>query len=245
LSLWIGRNGALMVGCYAGCEKAAVLTAAGLTYRDLFPTGRMPTGESPRVPRRIVATYDYCDEAGALLYQTVRYEPKDFRQRRPGGPAAGWIYNLDGVRRVLYRLPELMATDGPVWIVEGEKDADALWRLGLVATTRAMGAKSPWLPDYSAALHGRDAYIVPDNDQAGRDGAAMVAGHLVTAAGVRSLRIVRLHGLPEHGDVSVWLADRPGWNDVALAQALIAAARWHGYRLSPPDYFAPGTANAG
>jgi hypothetical protein len=57
-------------------------------------------------PERIVATYDYHDEAGALLFQTVRFEPKDFRQRRPDA-TGDWAWNLDGVRRVLYRTPEL------------------------------------------------------------------------------------------------------------------------------------------
>ena len=54
----------------------------------------------------LVATYDYTDERGNLLYHTCRYQPKDFCQRRPDGKG-GWINNLQGVRRVLYRLPEV------------------------------------------------------------------------------------------------------------------------------------------
>jgi hypothetical protein len=53
---------------------------------------------------QIVATYDYTDEAGKLLFQTVRYQPKDFAQRQPDGKG-GWIWNLKGARRVLYRQP--------------------------------------------------------------------------------------------------------------------------------------------
>src|SRR5262245_3843677 len=56
---------------------------------------------------RIVATYDYRDESGTLLFQVVRYEPKDFRSRRPDG-TGGWVWNLNGVRRILYRLPEIL-----------------------------------------------------------------------------------------------------------------------------------------
>ena len=37
-------------------------------------------------PRRIVATYPYHDAAGKVLFEVVRYEPKDFRQRRPDRP---------------------------------------------------------------------------------------------------------------------------------------------------------------
>src|SRR5262245_55268962 len=92
--------------------------------------GHVMTGTGP--PRRVVAVYDYRDEDGRLLYQTVRYEPKDFRQRRPDGQG-GWVYRLDGVRRVLYRLPELNTADRsrPVFVVEGEKDADRLAALGV------------------------------------------------------------------------------------------------------------------
>src|SRR5262245_59904513 len=39
--------------------------------------------------RRIIAIYDYRDEKGNLLYQGIRYAPKDFRQRRPDGNG-GW-----------------------------------------------------------------------------------------------------------------------------------------------------------
>ena len=91
--------------------------------------------------RQIVETYNYTNEESLLLFQTVRWEPKDFSQRRPDGKG-GWKWDLQGVRRVLYRLPELMAADPsrPVFIVEGEKDADRLWDEGLVATTNPMAA---------------------------------------------------------------------------------------------------------
>mgnify|MGYP001374685442 CR=1 FL=1 len=58
-------------------------------------------------PKKIGKTYEYVDESGNLLYQTVRYVPKDFRQRRPDGKG-GWIWNLEGVQLVLYRLPEAL-----------------------------------------------------------------------------------------------------------------------------------------
>ena len=68
----------------------------------------------------IVATYDYTDEGGNLLFQCVRTKPKDFWQRRPDGKG-GWINNLQGVRRVLYRLPEVKSAQ-TVCVAEGEKD---------------------------------------------------------------------------------------------------------------------------
>ena len=115
-------------------------------------------------PKRIVATYDYVDEEGRRLFQVVRYEPKDFRQRRMGD--GGWVNNLDGVRRVLYRLPEVVEAiaDGrDVWVVEGEKDADRLSELGLAATCNPMGA-GKWDISYSNLLRGARVRIVQDRD---------------------------------------------------------------------------------
>jgi hypothetical protein len=105
---------------------------------------------------QIVAEYDYRGEQGELLFQVVRFEPKDFRQRRPDGHG-GWIWGLGNVRRVLYRLPELLKapSEQPVFVVEGEKDVDALIAMGLSATTCPMGA-GKWLPEYSESLRGRD-----------------------------------------------------------------------------------------
>ncbi|MFL5337462.1 MAG: hypothetical protein ACJ8H8_30885 [Geminicoccaceae bacterium] len=68
-------------------------------------------GEAQPEPR-IVETYDYRDEVGGLLFQVVRYEPKAFRQRRPNG-LGQWVWNLDGIERVPYRLPELLAAPSP------------------------------------------------------------------------------------------------------------------------------------
>src|SRR5436189_130430 len=79
---------------------AQIVAARNLTLAALF----FDRGNAPRA-HTIVATYDYTDERGTLLYQNVRYEPKDFRMRRPDG--TGWTWNVKGVRRVLYRLPDL------------------------------------------------------------------------------------------------------------------------------------------
>jgi hypothetical protein len=91
-----------------------------------------------------VATYKYKDERGRLLYEVLRYEPKTFRQRRR--TSKGWRYQLDNVRRVPYRLPELLEAradpfgDCELWIVEGEKDVEALVKRGEVATCNSEGA---------------------------------------------------------------------------------------------------------
>src|SRR5262249_4153781 len=133
-----------------------------------------------RQPRQIAAIYDYRDEAGTLLYQVIRYQPKDFRQRRPDGKG-DWIWNLVGVRRVLYLLPELTAApEREVFIVEGEKDADLLANLGLQATTSAGGA-GKWTDDFNGVLAGREVFILPDNDEPGRQHASAVARSLLAS----------------------------------------------------------------
>jgi len=129
---------------------------------------------------RIVETYDYTDDAGALLYQVVRKEPKGFSQRRPDG-AGGWIWKLDGVATTLYRLPELLqavAAEDPVYIVEGEKDADALHRAGCVASCNSGGA-GKWGPHLSKYLRNvSDVRIIADRDAPGYRHAVQVAASL-------------------------------------------------------------------
>lgn len=150
-----------------------------------------------------VAEYDYRDSGGELLFQVVRQEPKKFFQRRPDPHGDGWINNLKGVTQIPYRLPELLAApDATVYVVEGEKDADRLASLGLVATCNAGGA-GKWKPAHSQFLRDRDVLILPDNDDAGRAHADKILKSLSRQA--RSVRIVELPGLPEKGDVSDWL----------------------------------------
>jgi len=160
---------------------------------------------------RIVAVYDYTDETGLLLYQTVRFDPKDFRQRRPDGNG-GWIWNLRGIRHALYRLPQLLARDTEtVFICEGEKDVDAIEELGLLATCNPMGA-GKWRDEYAVALQGRQVVVITDNDPStdersqphfkGQKHAGVVAESLL-----RHACEVRILELPRVKDASEWLAD--------------------------------------
>jgi len=166
-------------------------------------TGAIQAKPTPNGKPSIVAQYDYRDEAGDLLFQVVRYEPKDFRQRRPK-PGGGWDWNVKGVRVVPFRLPELLAAPAqPVVVVEGEKDCDNLARIGVLATCNAGGARQ-WTAEHSALLRGRIVFIVPDNDEAGHNHAQQVAHSLQGIA--ESVRIVELPISPDKGDVSDWIA---------------------------------------
>jgi len=116
----------------------------------------------------VIARYQYCDENGVTLYETQRHDPKTFTQRRRTS-AGGWEYKLGDVRRVLYRLPEVIAAVAAgqtVYIVEGEKDADVLAAAGLCATTSVGGAKA-WARTVNGgsltALNGTDVIVWPES----------------------------------------------------------------------------------
>ncbi len=150
-----------------------------------FPTAKQVCAEYAGMngekssARRITQTYDYTDVGGTLLFQVVRYDSKDFRQRRPDGKG-DWIWNLNGVHLVLYRLPEVTKAES-VLIVEGEKDADTAYRLGLpdgwAATCNPMGA-GKWREEYSEVLRDRRVVILPDADKPGQRHAEQVATSL-------------------------------------------------------------------
>jgi putative DNA primase/helicase len=199
-----------------------VLEAIGLDMRDLFPPRTTPP-PSPPPPRRIVATYPYHDEDGKLLFEAVRYEPKDFRQRRPDGNG-DWTWSVKGVLAVPYRLPELVEAvraGRHVFVVEGEKDADTMLDLGLVATCNA-GGSGKWTAEHSECLRGARVVILPDHDEPGQKHAREVAESLRGIAA--EVRVLELPGLAPKGDVSDWLD--AGGTVEALKELARAAPLW-------------------
>jgi hypothetical protein len=192
-----GREGVLLQCRSQGHTAEQICAAVGLTLADLFDSPYR--AEAPRV---IVATYDYTDAAGAVLYQAVRYQPKDFRQRHANG--SGWTWNMTGVRKVPYRLHDLQGQK-TVYVVEGEKDADALQALGVPATTNIGGA-GKWTADYAPLLVDAgvaNVVVLPDNDPPGLTHGRSVAD-ACTQAGLR-VKLVPLP-VPTKGDVSDYLA---------------------------------------
>lgn len=240
------KDGRLLWKCHAGCDQRAVFDA--LKSRGLLPdraprprpatshdkpgprpepTGRAleahDGGKAPKKPEplgRIVATYDYVDVTGQLLFQVCRFEPKTFRQRRPKG--SGWEWGLGRVEPVLYRLPEVLAAN-LVLFCEGEKDVENIRRqLKLTATTVPMGA-GKWRDTYAEALTDKHVVVLPDNDPAGVEHGEIVASAAVKA-GARSVRIVHLPKLPEKGDVSDWIA--AGGTREEIEQIIRATPLW-------------------
>jgi RecA-family ATPase len=204
---------------------------------------------------RIVATHDYYDESGKSLFQVVRLEPKDFRQRRrprgdddPKTIRDGWVWSVKNVRQVPYRLPELVEAIGQdriVVIVEGEKDADALAKWNIPATCNAGGAGN-WRQELSEFFRNADVVIIPDIDPqaknhdgtlrfhpdgrpvfAGQDHARDVAGKLSGIA-----KCIRIFELPGPGkDAADWIA--AGGSADEFWRLLETASK------APADYVAP------
>jgi hypothetical protein len=195
-------DGKVLLKCFAGCDAQAIVSALGIDLKDLFAKPKQATNNFQQ--KKIVAVYDYADEHGEILYQNVRYEPKDFRQRKPNDKG-GFDYSLNGARRVPYRLPELVEAVGrgaDVWLCEGEKDADNLRTLGLAATSF-----KNWKSEFNAYLKTAHVCLIQDHDKAGlkqaNDACKLLSGNV---ASLKTLDFYTGEPLPEkHGkDFSNW-----------------------------------------
>jgi hypothetical protein len=173
-----------------------------------------------------IAKYVYRLADGLAYLQVQRTAAKEFLQYHWDGET--WISGKPQGPKVPYRLPELTsaALTTPIYIVEGEKDCDALAKIGFVATCNSEGADNgngnKWTADLNAHFTGRHVYVIPDNDAQGRTHAQHVARQLDPVAA--SVRIVELPDLPLKGDVSDWLErDSAG---VKLSKFAAAAPLW-------------------
>jgi hypothetical protein len=158
------------------------------------------SGEAPRGAP--TGRYIYKDAQGRLFMRVIRTSSKSFpTQHWQGGRwVNGWPAAV-----IPYRLPELLAAAAaePVWICEGEKDADNVAALGLIATTNPGGAKV-FQPELAQWFKGKElTYVLEDNDDAGREHTRKV---LATLHGVvPSITVIAFPELPDKGDVSDWL----------------------------------------
>lgn len=222
LSVGRSRDGGVILKCFAGCRTEDIVARMGLTMKDLFaetkptpgykwhpPAVTTPTKTDEELESRPVLDkiYSYTDALGRELYQALRLKPKSFRQRHKVGN--DWLWNMDGVERVLYRLPEVMKSE-TVWIVEGEKDAENLAILGFCSTCNVGGA-GKWLDGYTESLVGKEVVLCGDNDDAGRKHIELVFESI--APNAKSVRVVKL---PETiKDASDYIAT---FSDAALAR---------------------------
>ncbi|MFJ9939332.1 DUF3987 domain-containing protein [Streptomyces erythrochromogenes] len=219
----------VVLHCHAGCAPEDVTSALQLTMPDLFDEPAQRAAKPV-----VVAEYSYVDEHGELLMTVKRLEPgydgqrKTFRQYAPDGKAS-----VRGIRRVLYRLPEVLAAaqaGGPVFVVEGEKDADNLAATGATATCNVGGA-GKWSDDYVHAFKGAsEVIIIRDRDEPGAKHAAAVA-ESVRRAGI-PVRVLE----PAKGkDVSDHLAAGLAYADLRDPAADVAEEPPYGADLDAWD----------
>jgi len=215
-----------MWACSCGAGKGSELRER-LGFRYERPPHAL--GNGGKGERVLVSRHVYHDEKGKPLFRVNKYSPKkpfgfdqerwdEAGQRWTKEPKAPGGKTLDGVRRVLYRLPEILASTGPVIVVEGEKDADAGWELGYPSTTNPHGA-GHWRDEYALTLTGREVILIADNDDIGKAHAEKVEASLK-----RSGADVRRLDLGGAKDLAEWV-EQGGTPDAF--RALIEA---------PPDF---------
>lgn len=219
------EDGRILVKCFAGCTDEAICASLNLKVSDLFDKSHEAFQKTNRT------VYSYSDEQGRELYRKIRIEPgsngkaKDFYcERNEEGQV---VRNLKGCRKVLYRLPEILraiSQEKPIFLVEGEKDANKLYELGLAATTTLESLK--WQDENTEILKDADVVIFYDMDKTGLERRELLCKHL--QGKVKRLRVVDLPGLQyqeSHGqDISDWLASS---NTISTLKEIL---------LNTPDY---------
>lgn len=185
-------NGKIILHCFADCSLDDILNSLGLEKSDLYYNAEVKSSTN-----KSITEYEYFNADGRLAYTKTRYDKFDgsklFKFMQPNGTKS-----LEGVQKVLYNLPNVIKTD-TVYLVEGEKCADAVIKQGYVATTLCTGANSKWDDTYYKCLKSKEVIIIPDNDEAGFKYARMLKEHLPFA------KVILLNDLENKEDVFDWL----------------------------------------
>ena len=174
----------ILMHCHAGCDTKEILAAVGLKESDLFYDEKVKPEKTWRDKllderqyrgKTIEAVYDYTDAKGKYLYSKIRFtgekiRPTDkviryftidykndtYEKSKPEGVST--LYNLPATLKAIKK-------GFPVYITEGEKDANTLKNLGFTATTA--GSVSDWKKSYASYFIGAKVIILPDNDAPG------------------------------------------------------------------------------
>lgn len=198
LTVAVGKNEQVLVKCHAGnpCNLEQICGYMNVELKDLYADGNEPRKKNNnRGKKKVEAVYQYLDKDFKLLYEKVKYRYEDgtkgFTQRRPDpNKPDQYIYNLPTDQRVLYNLPIILKGieyGEPIWLVEGEKDADTLSRMNIMATTG--GGAGTWEQQFTDVLVNAAAVmIVADNDDAGKTHAVTVQ-RILQAAGCADVRV--------------------------------------------------------
>ena len=212
-----GTDGRTLVCCYAGCEFSEIVNALRLKPSDLMPPSR---DQMRRVWKKenIDVVYPYHDLNGKLAYQVVRRPGKKFMQRHRND-AREWVWNMEGVQRLLFRLPHVYAaiqSGDDVYLCEGEKDALAVVEAGACGTSITGGVIKQTGPvgvkmferTYAPFLRGAHVKLCIDSDAAGEAHAKQVLKALTgIAASVTVFRAARGNDVSDHLEAGLTLGD--------------------------------------
>lgn len=145
----------------------------------------------------VICHYIYHDDIGDPYLRVTRMSDKSFRQSHWTG--SGWKSGKPEGAPVPYRLLDIMSrSDETIWLVEGEKDADNLSALGLLATTAPGGGGNfPTTPDFGQWFDGRKVIAIMDNDATGLKWRERVTQAIAD--------VTHLTMPAPHKDVSDWL----------------------------------------
>lgn len=217
------KDGKVLFYCHAGCDQKDVYEALKNDHYvpDYEEKPAIITKSKPQKSQKekseFQCAYDYVDPSGTLVYQIVRYKVykengeigKKFMVRRPY--EGGWTYNRKGIKLYPYNLVNVLAAKKAVCLVEGEKDADNLIKIGVTATTTPFGV-GKWDDEYTEYFRDKNVIIFPDNDKPSRDHFEDVAFELNKVA--MSVKIVNLPDLEEKQDISDYLEKGYGRADL-------------------------------
>jgi len=192
-------NGKVLLFCHANCQYDDIRQEIENRIGEKLNNNVTESTKKQTQKSKQVGEYLYTDENNELLFKKIRYEPKKFLIR-----AASGKWGMNGCEPVLYNLVSISQSKefDIIYIVEGEKDVDRLSSEGIIATTNFDGA-GKWLDAYNEHFKNRNVYILPDNDNPGKDHAENIAKQLYGVA--HCVKICMLSGLGKSQDVSNWL----------------------------------------
>jgi hypothetical protein len=207
-------DGKVLFHCHGGCDQRDVFDA--VRARDLLPT--TPKREEISFTQHqapvLEKEWEYRNEDGDTLFTKRRYKTSDAKGKTYSihrvDAQGKRIAGLKDTRIVPYQLPELLdaKTAGrAIYLVEGEKAADALVSIGAIATTSHTGAGS-WPDEITQYFAGANIVVIPDNDEPGRQYARRAISRLLPV--VKSIRYLDLDLMVEGDDAYEWVHHAKG-----------------------------------
>ena len=225
LSIDINEQGVPLFHCHGGCSQEDVFQ----TIRELHLLPELmerpdPLANIKPIPRNVFEQeWQYQDEDRTTVFVKQRFKigetGKTYRLYKVDADGRRHS-SLADARIVPYNLPALLdaKTAGRnIFLVEGEKAADAITSIGMIATTAHAGAGS-WPEAITEYFAGAQVIILPDNDTPGWQYAHKAAAAILPIA--KSVKVVDL-GLQGQGDDAYEFLAEGGSKDklVALVKA--------------------------